>query len=266
MKNYYLKIESYYDKDAGDFDHRYWQNPVLQRIRQDFREQVKCYTFTNMLEIGYGTGIDLVHFAKTHPHVQVAGIDISGEMQRIAKAKGEAAQLSNLRVEKGKVEDLPELFPGKQFNMIYVFFGALNTVDDLEKTAQILLQFTSPGGILVLSFVNKYYIAGMLIELAKLRFRAAFSRLNSVWGGYSPSQFLPSRCYTPGEIKKAFKSYKLLKIKGYSILHPAWYYHGLNRLLRRFLPMLWRADLLLNKTPLRGLGEYTLYVFQKKGF
>jgi ubiquinone/menaquinone biosynthesis C-methylase UbiE len=264
MKNYYQQIETYYDKDAGDFDHRYWQNPVLQRIRQDFREQVKRYTFTNMLEIGYGTGIDLVHFAKTHPHVQVAGIDISGEMQKIAEAKGKAAHLKNLRVEKGKVEDIPELFHEKQFDMIYVFFGALNTVDDLGKTAQMLFQCTSLGGVLVLSFVNKYYMAGMLIELAKLRFRAAFSRMNRVWGGYSPSQFLPSKCYSPYEIKRAFNDFKLLKSKGYSIIHPAWYYHGLNRLLRRALPVLWKADQLLNKTPFRGFGEYMLYVFQKE--
>ena len=261
--NYYQQIETYYDSDAEDFDKRYWTNFVLQRIRQDFREEVKRHRFENMLEIGYGTGIDLVHFAKTHPDVQVAGIDISGQMQKIAHAKKQAGELNNLDVEKGKVEDLEHLFPKKQFDMIYVFFGALNTVDNLGKTAEILHRFTRPGGTLVLSFVNKYYVAGILIELMKLRFRAAFSRLRPVWGGYSPSVFLPSKCYSPGEVKRAFAGFTLVRTMGYSIIHPAWYYHGLNRLLRRLHRLMWNADMLLNKTPLRKYGEYALYVFQK---
>ncbi len=260
---YYQQIETYYDSDAEDFDARYWKNFVLQRIRQDFREEVKRHQFANMLEIGYGTGLDIAHFAKTHPDVKVAGIDISGEMRNISRMRAQKENLSNVRVEKGSVEDLAKLFPGEQFDMIYVFFGALNTVEDLKKTADILHQVTSPGGILVLSFVNKYYLAGMLLELAKLRFRSAFSRLKPVWGGYSPTQFLPSRCYSPRDIKRNFTGFSLLKRKGYTILHPAWYYHGLNNLVKRFSPFLWKADQLLNKSFAWKYGEYALYVFRK---
>ena len=260
---YYQQIESYYDSDAEDFDIRYWKNHVLQRIRQDFREEVKRHQFNNMLEIGYGTGLDMVHFAKTHPDVKVAGIDISGEMRNIAHIRAQKENLANVRAEKGSVEDLDNLFPGEQFNMVYVFFGALNTVEDLKKAAEILHQMVSPNGIMVLSFVNKYYLAGMMIELLKLRFRPAFSRLKTVWGGYSPTEFLPSRCYSPNEIKKLFPQFDLLKRKGYSILHPAWYYHGINRLLRKFSPFIWKADMLLNKTFAWRYGEYALYVFKK---
>lgn len=260
---YYQQIESYYDSDAEDFDARYWKNYVLQRIRQDFREEVKRHQFASMLEIGYGTGLDMIHFAKTHPDVKVAGIDISGEMRNITRVRAQKENLSNIRVEKGSVEDLDKLFPGEQFDMIYVFFGALNTVEDLKKTADILHHITSSNGILVLSFVNKYYLAGMMIELLKLRFRPAFSRLKTVWGGYSPTQFLPSRCYSPKEIKRIFSQFGLLTYKGYSILHPAWYYHGLNRIIRKFSPFLWKADMSLNKTFAWRYGEYALYVFKK---
>ena len=260
---FYRQVEAYYDSDAPDFDGRYWQNHVLQRIRQDFREEVKRYVFTDMLEIGYGTGLDLLHFAKTHPDVTVAGIDISGGMQQIASERIQQAGLQNVEAAKGSVEQLESLFPRRQFDMVYVFFGALNTVDDLYEAARHIYRATAPGGVLVLSFVNKYYLAGMLIELLKLRPRAAFSRLKPRWGGYSPSRYLPSRCYSPGEIQKAFSGFKLLKKKGYSILHPAWYYHGLNRLLRRFTPWLWKADMALNKTTFWKSGEYSLFVFQK---
>ena len=260
---YYGKIEEYYDGDAEGFEERYWQNPVLQRIRQDFREEVKRFSFTSMLEIGYGTGLDLVHFAVTHPSVSVAGIDISGEMHRIASNKILNKQLDNAIAAKGKVEELEDIFPGRQFDMIYVFFGALNTVEDLEGAARILHQVTKPGGMLVLSFVNRHYLAGMFIELFKLRFRAAFSRLRSNWGGYSPSRNLPSRCYSTGQIRKAFSNFIPVKRKGYSIVSPAWYYHRLNRILNRFGGILWNADMALQKTPLWKFGEYTLFVFRK---
>ncbi len=262
-ETYYRQIEKYYDNDAGDFDNRYWQNPVLQRIRQDFREEVKRLSFSNMLEIGYGTGLDLVHFGKTHPGLQVAGIDISGRMQRTASEKIRRCGLDNVIAEKGKVEDLEAIFPNRQFDMIYVFFGALNTVEDLEKTAGILYKSAAPGGFMVLSFVNKHYIGGMLIELLKLRFRAAFSRLSPQWSGYSPSRNLPSRCYSPRQVIKAFNCFSLIKRKGYSIVHPAWSYHRINRLLRRCHRFLWKTDMMLQKTPFWKYGEYTLYIFKK---
>lgn len=263
MKDYYAKVETYYDSDAADFDARYLKNPVLQRIRQDFREEVKRFHFNNMLEIGYGTGLDLVHFGKTHPGVHVAGIDISRGMQAEAINKIKKEKLDKVSAHKGSVEDIKDLFPGQQFDMVYVFFGALNTVDNLQEAAGFIYNATTPGGVLVVSFVNKYYVAGMLLELLKLRFRAAFSRLRPVWGGYSPSQYLPSRCYSPKEVTAAFGNFMLLRTKGYSILHPAWYYHRLNRLLRKASPLLWEADLLMNKTALWRLGEYALFVFQK---
>ncbi len=262
-KPFYKQIESYYDGDAEDFDNRYWKNAVLQRIRQDFREEVKRYEFSKILEIGYGTGIDLVHFGTTHPDVKVVGIDISEGMQKTAIKRIQNKELKNVTALKGKVEDMDELFSGEQFDMIYVFFGALNTVEDLDETARILYRFTSGNGILALSFVNKYYIGGVLTEMLKLRFRAAFSRLRPEWGGYSPTRYLPSRCYSSRQIKKAFNGFRLIKIKGYSIIHPAWYHHGLNRILKRFHPILWRADQVLNKTVFCRFGEYALYIFKK---
>jgi ubiquinone/menaquinone biosynthesis C-methylase UbiE len=262
-ENYYLKVESYYDSDAGDFDHRYWENPVLQKIRQSFRDEVKMHKFSSMLEIGYGTGLDILHFAVTHPESTVAGIDISEEMCKLASNRINAKNVSNAFAAKGSVEDIKTLFPGRTFDMIYVFFGALNTVEDLRKASLALQQALTPGGTMVLTFVNKYYIAGMALEMLKFRFRNAFARLRKTWGGYSPVKKLPSRCYTPSQIRTAFMELSLIKRRGYCIIHPAWFYHGLNRALGRFSPVLWKADIWLNHTPLWSLGEYTLFVFKK---
>ncbi|WP_372934949.1 class I SAM-dependent methyltransferase [Mariniphaga sediminis] len=262
--DYYKTVKTYYDEDADDFDKRYWQNPVLQTIRQSFREEVKKHPFKNMLEIGYGTGLDMVHFAVTHPEVTVYGIDISGEMHRIATNRAKKKELERVVAVEGSVEDLERLFPGKRFDIIYVFFGALNTVSNLDETARVLKKILNKDGIMVLTFVNKYYILGMLIECIKLRFSNAFARLRPVWGGYSPVKYLPSRCYSPKEIINTFSGLDLQKKQGYSILHPAWYYHGLNRRLGRFRKWLWKADILLNNTFLWKFGEYTLFVFKMR--
>lgn len=261
-KNYYKQVEDYYNEDAVDFDQRYWENPVLQFIRQDFREEVKRHTFKNMLEIGYGTGLDLVHFSKTHPGVKVAGVDISSGMHQIATQRIRRENLKNVFAAKGSIEEVATLFPGEKFDLIYVFFGALNTVDDLESAAKTLREISSPGGVLVLSFVNKYYLAGFILELLKGKFASAFSRLRPEWGGYSPTKFLPSRCYRPGEIRKYFSEFQLIKRRGYSIIHPAWYYRKLYNLLGRMNRFTWKADRLLNKTPLWRFGEYFMFVFQ----
>lgn len=262
-KTYYSQVEAYYDEDAPEFDSRYWQNPVLQQIRQDFREEVKRHTYRSMLEIGCGTGLDLVHFGKTHPDVRIAGIDISGGMCRIAGERIRREKLTHVNVFKAGVEEVEAHFGRGQFDLVYVFFGALNTVEDLRDAGTALNRVLASGGVMVLTFVNRHYVAGMLIEILKLRFRAAFSRLKPEWGGYSPARHLPSRCYTPAEIKKAFPDFELVKRKGYCIIHPAWYYHRLNRLTGKFSRHLWKADQVLNRTPLWRFGEYTLFVFQK---
>jgi len=69
--HYYEEVGTYYDKDAVDFEKRYWKNDSLQRIRQSFREHVRQYEFKRVLEIGFGPGFDLVHFAQTHPQAEV---------------------------------------------------------------------------------------------------------------------------------------------------------------------------------------------------
>ena len=154
------------------------------------------------------------------------------------------------------------LFAKHQFDLIYVFFGALNTVDDLRQQAEILQQVLKPGGTLVLSFVNKWYLMGMFLEGIRFKFSRAFARIRPIWGGYSSVKYLPSRCYSPQQIKKAFSELKVVKQQGFSILHPAWYYTGINKRLARISNVLWNIDMKLNKSFLWRFGEYSLFTFK----
>ncbi|HET6556314.1 MAG TPA: class I SAM-dependent methyltransferase, partial [Prolixibacteraceae bacterium] len=218
--DYYYKVSHYYDEDANDFDVRYWSNPVLQQIRQEFRQEVKRFNAQNMLEIGCGTGLDLIHFSNIYPERNLFGIDISEQMIRLSQLRSEKNERTNIKLSQGSVEDIAIVFPGQQFDLIYVFFGALNTVENLAESAMSIKSVLNTEGILVVSFVNKWYLGGMLLELLRFRFSRAFGRIKPVWGGYSPTKFLPSHTYTPKEIKKAFEGYTLINCKGFSILHP----------------------------------------------
>ena len=262
--SYYDKVGTYYDKDAVDFEQRYHQNPALQRIRQSFRQHTKSYDQNTVLEVGFGPGFDLVHFAEQFPQRNFYGIDISAEMVRLTQEKINQMGLNNAWVAKGSVEDIKVLFPDVQFDMIYVFFGALNTVNNLEAAFADLRGVLSSGGRMVLTFVNKYYIAGTLIELVKLKPKFAFARWKKVWGGYSPTNYLASRCYSPSRIKELAQlpcSYE----RGYSIFYPAWYYHKFHKHLPNgLLHLLWQLDESIARTVLGNYGEYMLYTFEKE--
>jgi ubiquinone/menaquinone biosynthesis C-methylase UbiE len=261
--DYYNEIGTYYDQDAQDYDLRYWANPVLQRIRQSFRETVKRYPASAMLEIGYGTGLDLVHFARTHPDRFIYGIDISAEMFRLAGEKIEQHHCRNIAIRKGSVEDIPVLFPSVKFDIIYIFFGALNTTQNIDRAARILTESLNPEGILVISFVNKWYLTGMALELIKFKWEKAFARLKPIWGGYSPGHYLASFCYSPEKIRSAFSGLTVLKRKGFCIVHPAWYFTRINQKIGRLGNILWTIDQGLDKTFMWRFGEYALIVFKK---
>lgn len=266
MRNndFYHRVEEYFDADAHDFEKRYWTNPILQRIRQSFREEVKSNNFSNALEIGFGVGLDICHFATIYPERKIYGIDISARMLEYAKIK--TINLKNVILKKGISEELEALFPDIKFDHIYVFFGALNTVEDLRQTSSLLKNKLNENGTMVLTFVNKWYIVDILMHLIKLNHGRAFLRLKKNWGGYSDLKYLESRCFSPRDIKRAFGSdFIISKKKGYSILYPAWYRNYLlKRLGKRISEILWKIDLILNKTPFWCFGEYTLYSFIEK--
>ena len=158
--SYYDKVGTYYDKDAVDFEQRYHQNSALQRIRQSFRQHTKSYEQESILEIGFGPGFDLVHFAEQYPNRKYYGLDVSAEMVRLTQEKIDQMGLKNAYVAQGSVEDIVTLFPQVNYDLTYVFFGVLHTVDNLDSAFSDLRSVLQPRGKMVLTFVNKYFIAG----------------------------------------------------------------------------------------------------------
>lgn len=263
---YYRQVAEYFNIDAADFEDRYQENPVLKKIRHSFRGYTEKYPFRNVLEMGCGTGIDLEYFSRNYPDRQFYGIDVAPGMVEIARQKINQQKITNASVAAGSIEDIDTLFPNRSFDMIYVYFGALNTVYDLEQAAQDLRRCCSDDATLVLTFVNRYYLMDIPLFLMRGQIKRAFERVTRRWQGYSPDKSLNSRCYSARDIRNAFSdNFHFLDKRGYSILYPAWYRHNhLNHLGEKWSERLWNWDQWINRTPFWNTGEYSLYVLKPK--
>ena len=266
IDSYYRAVASYYDEDARTFQARSTANPVLQRLREQFRAASAPFVRSNVLEIGCGPGMDLVYWASQKPGATIHGIDISPGMLQRAEENVTGHGLGNVRTALGTIEDVPELFPEIRFDFAYCYFGALNTTRDLGRTAELLRAVLTPGGTALLTFVNRWYLVEILYGLLRFRWRKAVARLKPNWGGYATNRALASRCYSPGDIRRAFaKQFEITDTRGYSILYPAWYRN--HRWITKFgvtAEVLWKADGVLNRTPCWSWGEYALYILRAR--
>ena len=258
--NYYKKINEYYNKEACTYEERQYNNSTIYKIRKDFRNiTLQHLTGEKILDFGCGIGGDICYFAKMFPNKTFTGIDVSDKMLEQAQNKISNAKLNNVHFIKGSIENIHD----EKFDLIYVFFGSLNTVQDLDKAVEKLYYALKDGGKIIVTFVNKWYFLGTITQLMKLKFKSAFKRLRNVWGGYSPKYFLESKTYYPSQIKKCFHKFTLITKRGYSITHPAWYQDRITKKLGAFSNSLWRFDTFLSKTSFWAWGEYILLVYQK---
>lgn len=262
--NYHKTVADYYDEDAElGFEDRAAGNVILDRIRGDFRKIASQYVGSQVLEIGCGPGFDLEWFATNYPDSSIIALDISEKMTAAAQRRIDQNGFQHAQVFTADEVSMMDILPESSFDLIYVFFGALNTVEDLNLAAANISKLLKPGGHAVLTFVNKWYLREMLVQLVKLRFRSAFARIRKVWGGYSVNRHLPSSCYSPGQVERAYKDLKLIFRKGYSIFYPAWYNQHKLKGRTDGGDSLWKRDAQVQNTWLWSKGEYTLFVFHK---
>ena len=247
-EKYRKSVANYYDEEAETFESRANENHVLGTLREIFRKEVLKGEVQNLLEIGYGPGLDMVWFADLKEVENVHGLDITPEFYKIVSQKAEKSIKINALL--GGPEDSTKYLSPNSIDTIYVFFGALNTCGDLEKAIFELSKIMKPGGRIVATFVNKWYAFDILWNIIMLRPNAAINRLRKVWGGYSPTRFLASRCYSARQIHAIFKKQLIKKYRsGFCITHPAWYRHHWAPHLSFRSKLLYKLDSLLQWTP-----------------
>ena len=124
-KSYHKSVANYYDKEADSFESRANDNHVLKTLRGKFREIVLEGDVENILEIGYGPGLDMVWFSGIAQVKSVNGLDITPEFHKIVSKKMKEHPKMNPLL--GGPEDCSSQFEANSIDTIYVFFGALNT-------------------------------------------------------------------------------------------------------------------------------------------
>jgi len=252
---------SYYDAFAEVAEERYTSNHVLVRVREAFRRAVEPHAAASVLDVGCGPGTDLAWFAERYPRRRYAGIDVSPRMVGLARAR---LATRDVRIERGCTEDIPRVFPSEQFDLVYSFFGPLNTEPDLGRAVAALAQAVAPGGVLVLTFVSRTFVVDSAIHLLRGRPGRAWARFADRWRGYSDQTPLDASLYFPRQIEARFApAFHVERREGFSIVYPAWYrahrYQPNGALVRA----LWIADRALNRTPLWSAGEHLLYVLRR---
>ncbi len=252
---------AYYDSFADTAEERYGSNHVLVRVREAFRRAVEPYPARSVLDLGCGTGTDLAWFAARYPGRRYAGIDVSPRMVEIAQARIGA---HGARIERGCAEDIPRVFPGERFDLVYSFFGPLNTEPDLGKAVAALAQAVAPRGVLVLSFVNRAYVADAAVDLVRFRPKRAVARFRNRWQGYNTKIPVDASLYFARQIAARFAPlFDVERREGFSILYPAWYRAHRFRRSGSWIRALWIADRALNRTPLWSMGEHLLFVLRR---
>lgn len=253
---------AYYDAFADVAEERYGSNHVLVRVREAFRRAVEPHPAVSMLDLGCGPGTDLAWFADRYPGRRYAGLDVSPRMVALARAK-----LSDrgVRVERGCAEDLPLVFPGEQFDLVYSFFGPLNTEPSFDRAVTALAEAVVPGGVLVLTFVSPLYVVDALWHLVRGRPARARARFTNRWRGYNEAVPLQASLYSPRQLEARFApAFRVERREGFSILYPAWYRAARFRPGGTTVRALWAVDRVLNRTFGWSLGEHLLYVLRKR--
>jgi len=112
----------------------------------------------NILEVGCGTGRNLIILAKKHPRANFFGLDASSQMLRTAQSKIDALNLKNIRLETALADDfnyqktfnLEKPFDGIFFSYSISMISTWN-----ESIAVVLANLTRGGSFYIVDFYDQ---------------------------------------------------------------------------------------------------------------
>jgi SAM-dependent methyltransferase len=240
-----------FDRIAGWYD-ALWTKSDAGRAQREAVWRVIDRLFQpgdEVLDLGCGTGEDAVHLGRRGIHV--SAIDASGEMVKVASARGVAA--TRLAVE--ELDLIHATYDG-----VLSDFGALNCTASLNAVARSLARIVRPCGYAAICLLNRTCAWEMAWFGLHLRWRMALRRLRR---GGAPSSLGLLVHYPSGrQVQHAFEpEFELLESIGVGVFVPPSYVN-LSPPAIRFAA---EADALVGDLPLfRSLGDHRLYVFRRR--
>jgi 2-polyprenyl-3-methyl-5-hydroxy-6-metoxy-1,4-benzoquinol methylase len=261
-----LETQRAFDSVAADYDGPRGNNELIQRMRVSLWETVldSIPVGSNLLDLGCGTGIDAIEFARYG--YQVTAIDWSPQMVGRTRSRAALAGLeSRITVEHLGVQQLNQL--QGQFEGIYSNFGPLNCAPDLHAVAEDCARLLSAGGHLVFSVIGRICPWEVVHYVLRGRFKRAGVRAtrgatavgmnrHTIWTYY----------YLPREFYRAFAEHFTLEShRALSLFLPPPYLVDYYRRHRRGCEWLGRLDDHLGAWPLlRGMGDHFMIVMRRR--
>jgi len=261
-----LDTQRAFDSVAPDYDGPRGNNALIQRMRVQLWDTVQreLPPGSRLLDLGCGTGLDAVEFARRG--YGVLATDWSPQMVERTHARAIASGLSG-RVATAHVgvQQLDRL--SGEFDGIYSNFGPLNCAPDLAAVANDCARLLRPGGKLVFSVIGRF----CPWELAHYAVRGRFTRA-AVRFARKPMavgmnrHVIWTRYYAPREFHRAFTAhFALASYRALSLFLPPPYLVEFCHRHPKASERLGRLDDRLGGWPLlRGMGDHFLIVMRRR--
>ena len=199
-----------FDDVARGYDARFTDQPITCHLRAEVMAvALKCLPASDgrVLEIGCGTGVDAISFAR-QGH-RVLATDAAPGMIRMARQKG--AGVARIDTEIWQVgQTIPEpVRTAAPFDLVFSNFGAVNCIEDLETLGVACAQLVAPGGFVVLVAINRWCLMEIVLGAMRLD-RATMSRrfrkkqITRLEDGTQLAVQFPSRQELAGHMGDAF--------------------------------------------------------------
>ena len=261
-----LDTQRAFDSVAADYDGPRGNNELIRRMRLTLWDSVHS-TLTpgaRLLDLGCGTGIDALEFARRGFHV--VATDWSPRMVERARSRAVAAGLqSRVTVAHLGVQQLDQL--DDAFDGIYSNFGPLNCAPDLRDVAEECARLLRPGGRLVCSVMGRICPWELGHYVLRGRFRRAGVRAARGATAVGMNQHtIWTRYYLPREFHRNFaEHFALESYRALSLFLPPPYLVAYYRRHRRWCDALGRLDDRLGALPLlRDMGDHFLVVLRRR--
>jgi len=261
-----LQTQHAFDSVAADYDGPRGNNELIQRMRLAMWDTVQAAIPAGgrLLDLGCGTGIDALEFAR-RGH-QVIASDWSPQMVERTRARAVAADLqshvSAIHLGIQQLDRLDDAFDG-----IYSNFGPLNCAPDLGSVAAECARLLRPGGRLVFSVMGRICPWELGHYALRGRFRRAGVRAARGATAVGMNRHTIWTCYyLPREFYRAFaEHFSLAGYRALSLFMPPPYLVDYYRRHRRWCERLGRLDDRFGALPLlRDMGDHFLIVMRRR--
>ncbi len=210
-------VNTGFGKMADQYDSLQQTNHSVQIMRKKFYELVlkTIGPPARMLELNCGSGIDARFFAEEG--YNILATDVSDNMLKNARAKGELPNLSFKKLNLNELENLS----GEQYNIITSNLGGLNCLSDLTKLGKDVSDLLLPSGYFIATVMPRLALWEITL-LFKGEFKRALRRLQKSGSEANVGrEKIFVKYYSPAKLRKQLSgNFNLISTKALRIFAP----------------------------------------------